>query len=480
MTLRKPTVAFKLVKLAHELYDVIVDETGTPYAVPKKGPQIVAPLTGRGGSLAKRLTAEYFSRYENAPNQNALTSTMQVLEATAVANGRVRVDLRCARTDTGLAIDTGDSAGRVLVVDPTGWRVRAKPPAGVLFRRTRLTAAMPTPSRRGDLGLLRELLNVTDEGWDLVRAWLVMAWLPDVPVPILSATGVQGVGKSFLGRTIVTVVDPSAAPLRSAPKELSDWQTTAAASRVVGIDNISRISEWWSDAMCRAVTGEGSAKRQLYTDDDLHISSFHRAVLLTSIDPGALRGDLAERLLPIELRGGLRRRRSEEWLNAELDRRLPRILGGLLDLVSAVLANPVEPKHLPRMADAAKVMASVDEVLGSHSLDAYRRSQSTMVQVVLEGDPVGGALLQWLPTVGGEWIGTPTELYGALVPWQPPGGRQWPGSPRGLSARLKRLQPQLRDAYGLRITFGRGTAREIRLVWKDAPKPHPSIKSHAR
>ena len=57
--------------------------------------------------------------------------------------------------------------------------------------------------------------------------------------------------------------DASPAALRSVPRDLTEWQTVASASRVVGLDNISRINEELSDAFCRAVTGEGAARRQL-------------------------------------------------------------------------------------------------------------------------------------------------------------------------------------------------------------------------
>ena len=137
----------------------------------------------------------------------------------------------------------------------------------------------------------------------------------------------------------MSLVDPPSAALRSMPHNLGEWQTTAAASRVVGLDNISRIKEEMSDAMCRATTGEGAAKRQLYTDEDLIVQSYRRALLLTSIDPGALKGDLGERLMPVELlKPSIPR--GEEELDAVLARHRPRILGALLDLVAEVLANP--------------------------------------------------------------------------------------------------------------------------------------------
>lgn len=466
----RSTVAQKLVELARRHFDVVIDSTGTSYAVPKEGPRQALRLQGRG-SLQKQLTLIFYNQHGTTPNGQALAATMDVLEATAQYDEPVDVSVRCARTSDGLVIDLGDETGRAIVVTPEGWRVVKAPPAGVLFRRTRLTAPLPRPSHGGKLSTLRKVLSLSDEAWALVRAWLVLAWMPDVPVPILCATGVQGSGKTFLGRALVSVVDPSAAPLRSAPRDPADWQLAASASRVVGVDNISRVSPEWSDALCRAVTGEGTAKRQLYTDDELHISNFRVATLLTSIDPGAVRGDLAERLLPVELRPP-RNRRTEADLNRMLAAALPSVVGGLLDLTAAVLAQPssATPEGF-RMADAAAVMAAIDAVTDGGTLAAYRKAQDSMSGLVLESDPLVPVLLRHLQAEGGRWEGTATDLLLALQSRAGHQVKQWPATARSLSARLRRLAPTLRSAHGLRVTFLRNSARRIRLVWPDCPPP---------
>jgi hypothetical protein len=480
---RKPNQAAQLVDLAHSEYDVVVDVGGQYFAVPKAPPRTAMPLLGRGGALSKRLLLEFYRRTGKTPTPAALTGAVQVLEAEAMDRDRVSVHLRCVRTAKGLVVDLGDAQGRAVVVEGGKWRLAAGPPEGIFFRRTKLTASLPEPSRRGDLDGLRDVLNVTDDGWDLVRAWLVLAWMPHVPVPILSVNGPQGATKTTLGRTLVAIVDPAAAPLRSAPRDLGDWQTTAGASRVVGLDNLSRVPEWLSDALCRAVTGEGAAKRQLYTDDDLIVQTFRRAIVMTSIDPGSLRGDLGERLMPIELRPLRGRRRGEKALNDELRRRLPAILGGVLDLVAEVLANPVRLDRPPRMADAAYIMASVDRATGSSALDAYRRAQASVVETVLESDPLEAALLAFMKSVDGAgWSGTPTELFREVSMYRVHDAKNWPANARTMSERLKRMEPALRSARGVAVKWTRGDRREVRLRWvrrPDGARTHVRLKRHA-
>ena len=49
------------------------------------------------------------------------------------------------------------------------------------------------------------------------------------------------------------------------------------------------------------MTGDGLVRRKLYTDSDLAVLAFKRCIVLTSIDHGALRGDLGDRLLLVDL-----------------------------------------------------------------------------------------------------------------------------------------------------------------------------------
>jgi hypothetical protein len=456
--------ANRVVELARKHYRIVTDPGGVIYAVPKTGPRTALPLGGRGSTLTKRLSREIYDRHGITASPAAMQQALQVIEASAADGDRVDVHLRSARRGHELVIDLSDAAGRVAVVRRGGWRVLQSAPKDVLFRRTALTASMPMPSRRGDLDALRRLLNVTDENWNLIRAWLVMALLPDIPVPILCITGTQGSGKTGLGRMLTEVVDPSTSGLRSPPRDLANWQTTAAASRVVGIDNISTISEWFSDALCRVVTGEGVANRALYTDDEIHVSKFRRAVLLTSIDPGALRGDLTERLLPIELRPLRGRYQSEARLREQFMRDLPVILGGLFDLAATALFGPrVRVARVPRMADAATVFAAVDKAVGSNSLESYRQAQADLSRRVLDADPLAGVIVKYLARRGRTFNGTPTRLYEQLQRVWPRDVGQKPANARALSQRLRRIEPALADAYGITIEQDRSN-RERRIV----------------
>ena len=131
--------------------------------------------------------------------------------------------------------------------------------------------------------------------------------------------------------------------------------------------------------------------------------SFRGAVIaLTSIDAGALRGDLGERLLLVELEPiAPEHRRTEQALNEAYRVAHPEILGALLDLLAAVLGRlaSVRVPKLPRMADFARVLAAVDATLGTDSLTLYAEQGKRIAGEVLDADPVGEVVATWVRTL---------------------------------------------------------------------------------
>jgi len=471
----QPSQADQLVKLARAGYTLGRSRT-EPYAVPHQGPRVALALRGGGNSLRQHLAAAYARSEGKTATTSALADALNTLEGFALDCDPSTVELRLARQVNAdgrerIVLDLGDAAGQTVVAGPDGWQVLDRSP--VVFKRTALTLPLPEPERGGHLEELRDLLNVTDETWPQLVGWLVAAVLPDLPHPIALLTGEQGTGKSTAGRLLVQLLDPSAAPLRSSPKDEETWGVSAAASYVVGIDNISSIPLWMSDAMCRAVTGDGLVRRRLYTDSDVSVLALQRVLVLTSIDAGALRGDLAERLLTVELeRIDTKSRRTDRALNAAWQEAHPRLLGALLDLVCLVMAAlPQAAEDLaehPRMADFAEVLLAVDRVRGTRSLDGYRRAGERLARDVADSDPVAHAVLTLLEGQAFGWHGTSSHLLNELRPLAPdPLPRSWPPDASRLTTHLRRVAPSLR-ASGVELDVRRtNTTREVVLTKVD-------------
>jgi DNA polymerase III delta prime subunit len=462
-----------LVELAEELYDFHQSLEGKPFVVPKGGPSLARFLRGARSTLRAELAATYNERKEGGvPNSEAMSAAMRVIEGRCLRTEPVELHLRLARVGDGIVIDLGDEQGRAVLVKPGEWRHLTELP--VIFRRTKLTAPLPLPVPGGGLEELRGLLNVSDRAWPLLVAYLVATLVPDLPHPVLLLRGEQGTGKTTAARLLSRTVT---AQTRTAPRDTRSWVISVAGAWVVVLDNLSGIQDWLSDAICRAVTGDGWVDRELYTDEELTVISNRRVVVLNSIDPGALRGDLGDRLVPIELQ---RIEEADRRLDREIEEAFrevhPRVLGALLDLLARTLEElpEVELEGFPRMADFAKVVAAVDKVRGTEALEVYLSIRDEIAQEVVGGDPVALAVQRFM-TERGEWSGTATELLRELDPWPKPEG--WPKGPQPLSAALKRAAPSLRQAEEeLRVDVGFGKAdRSTRLITLRNPKRARSL-----
>ncbi|MFJ9375757.1 ATP-binding protein [Streptomyces sp. NPDC101455] len=443
---KPPPAAARIVAMAREQYRFVTSPDGRPYAVALNGPNTALPLRNKGG-LRQRLARQFADAYPGeVASQSALADAMTVLEGLAEDDDPEPVHLRVGCDPAGaVVVDLGSTDGRAVVVTGTGWNVVDRAP--VLFRRSGAMAPMPPPVLDGDgLAKLHALLNMDLPTFHQLVAWLVAAWIPDIPHPILVCKGEQGTGKSKAAQMFINLVDPSPAAKRSAPRDEKAWSRQAFASWALCLDNISVIPPWLSDTLCKAATGDGVVDRALFTDDDVVVLTFRRVLALTTIDAGALAGDLAERVLLLDLQLiGDDRRRSEEELDATFAAVRPAVLGALFDVLACVLAvlPGVRLDTMPRMADFARVLAAVDETQGWNTLGDYLATSANVATDALEGDAFAMAIAHLVDKVG-TWQGTAGQLLEALpVPGVRP--KNWPVDPTRAGGRVKRLAPLLRS-----------------------------------
>ena len=317
----------------------------------------------------------------------------------------------------------------------------------MLFRRTALISPLPIPQRTADgLDRLRELVNVSEPGLRMVVSWLIATLFPDIDHPILSLTGEQGTAKSTCAKILVGPLDPSPAPLRKAPKDAQDWTVQAAASWMAMLDNVSVIQPWFSDTLCRTVTGDGEVKRSLFTNDDVSVLAFQRVIGMNTIDAVAMRGDLGERLLLVELDPIPKsKRRPKAAVMAAYEAARPAILGALLELAAKVLAAlpTIEAKERPRLADYAKILAALDHVTGLETLLEFFALADEITEAVIEADPFAEAIRAFVQDKG-EWTGTAGAQLELVTP-PDGGGKNWPSTSTVAGGELRRNAPAQRQ-----------------------------------
>lgn len=480
LNVEKPTVSQVLLTLAHQRYRVAASTDGGVFALELDGPNIAWPLKSEYRGVRQQLAHMYWEATGRVANTAAQADAMAVLEGSAANSPPEQVWLRIGQHADGYVLDLGTPDGRAVVITPDGWHIADRSP--VVFRRNELTLELPDPERGADPRLLLDVLNVAESDAPALLGWLIAALVPDIPHPILLLTGEQGTGKSTAADLLVQLIDPTKAPLLTPSKDVREWIHAAAGSWVVAVDNLSSVPQWLSDSLCRAATGDGQRTRSLYTDDNYSVRQFRRCVILTGIALDNWRGDLAERLLTVELRRITPTQRcTESDLRDRYGDIRPRVLGGLLDVLSGVLAvrQQVIVPDLPRMADFARLLAAIDAVTGWDSLKAYRATAGNVAADVVSSDPVAAAVVELLEARS-EWSGTTTELLDLLAERTGHDGRApkgWPATPAALGSRLKGMAQALL-AVGVNYEQARtGSTRRVHLSRSDTTPAQPSLVS---
>lgn len=448
----QPTQAQTLIELASDARLFHAPDDTAFASIPVKGHTETWPV--RSGSFRRWLVRRFFRRTNKPPSTQAINDTLSLLEARAQFDGEsVPVSTRLAGFGTNIYLDRGAPSWDCLEITADAWRVLEQSP--VSFRRAKGMAALCRPVAGGSLENLQEFLNLPDdEAFILVVAWLIAAFRPTGPYPILILLGEQGSAKSTTARVLRSMLDPSTAPVRTMPRDERDLMIAAQNAWILAFDNLSGVPSWLSDAFCRLATGGGFSTRQLYSDDEEKIFDAQRPLLLNGIEELTTRQDLLDRALIVTLPPiPESKRRTEQQLWAEVEAAKPKLLGALLNAVSTGLRRLPKTRleTSPRMADFATWVTAAEPALPwieGAFLRAYVGNRAEAVDMALESDLVATAIHSLMSGLS-EWNGTATDLLKDLGNHASEHTRQsraWPKSPRVLSGRLRRAATFLRSA----------------------------------
>jgi hypothetical protein len=400
----------------------------------------------------------FYERHEKSVNPTALSTAQGHLSAYAKYKGKAYpVALRAAEHDGKVYIDLCDDGWRAVEVTDRGWVVVDESP--VRFYRKPGMLALPVPEPGGSVEELRSVLNLpkvegNDDAFVLTVAWLVAALWPKGPYPVLAVNGEPGSAKTTFCKYLRGLTDPSEAPFCGVPKCEEDLMIAAHNSWTVCFDNLSGIRTELSDNLCKLATGAGFRTRALFTNDGEKIISVARPCLINGIEDIVQRSDLVDRALRLMLPTIPEdERRPESEVNAEFERVRSRVLGALLDAVSAAVRNLPATKldELPRMADLALLITAAEEALPwakGEFVEAYKHNRKDMNDVALDDSPIAQHLMSAVDDQGGVWAVTYKELLRNLnlrcTDEAVKKSSDWPKTPKKLSNDLRMLAPVLR------------------------------------
>ena len=469
---KRETQAETLIGITQAEAELFHNELGEPYArLSIEGHREIWRCRTKG--FRRWLVGRMWVAHNKVPNSEATSMALSVIEAKACYEGNAyKLSNRVAQEEGVIWYDLADKRWRAVRITAEGWSIEDNPP--ILFTRYAHQQEQAEPVHDGDPHRLLDFVNVNDEDMCLLLlVYAVTCFISNIPHPVPILHGPQGSGKSSVFRVLRRLIDPSAIEVLSFPRDVNELIQKLSHHWVALFDNVTTLQIWQSDALCRAVTGEGFSKRQLYTDDDDIIYNFRRCVGLNGINVAATRADLLDRSILIGLDRIPPDQRREEvkfWSSFEAAR--PEILGGIFDTLSRAMAilPHIQVAQLPRMADFARWGCAIAEALG-HSADEFLRAYDANIRAqneeVLHDHAVASAVLALIEK-GDEWSGTPSELLQTLEQTAEEQkidtrAKSWPKAPNVLTRRLNEVRTNLADA-GIAVEVSRSAKRTITIL----------------
>ena len=498
----KSTKSQLVLKTAKSSYNkLFVDEYRVPHAaVTINGHMEVVPLKSK--RFRNWIAGIVYRESGTVVDSQTIKDIIGVLSAEAEFNNEeaIKLDLRVAartvNSKTAWYIDLTNKDWEFIEINSKGWRIVSNL---IIFRRFTNQSPQVYPSREYASDILDRFtkllldVNVKEEYKQdyrlLLKCYVICALIPDIPKPVLMPNGHQGGAKSTLMESVKTVIDPSIIKTLSFPTDVNELIQQLYHNYVAYYDNVSRLPDWISDQVCRAVTGSGSSKRVLYSDDEDFIYTLKRCVGLNGVNLAATKPDILDRGINFRVkRISDEDRRLERDIKNEFEAMRPQLFGCILDVLVKILKwkeeiGGLNLDRLPRMADFAECAEMVSRCLGNENgafLKAYQNNINLQIEEIIESSQVATCLAHWFDEVWPnsankdngektkEWTGTATELIQILecvaetlkVSTK---SKYWPKSPSSLSRRLNEIAVTMKE-IGISIEFVRGGRGKVRTI----------------
>jgi hypothetical protein len=440
--------------------------------------------------FSRLLAKLYYDSTGKVMPSDAINNAVNILQAKAEFEGeKYPLSVRVAAYNNLKEIDEknafeiyydlADSKRRCVKISNKKWEVVHSPPIPLFVKYNQIEQGIPVSSYPSDiLDKLIDLTNVKKaRDRKLLKVYVITLFIPDIPHAILLLHGDKGAAKSTLEKLIKLLVDPTKPILLTIPKDRTEFIQQAYHNHVIYYDNLKYIPNWFSDEVCKIVTGVGSTKRKLYSDDEDIVYELKRCLGVNGINISLTEPDALDRSILIELEriddGNLE---EKEIINKLLEIR-PQILGCIFDVIvrAMQIKSSLTIRKLPRMADFAlwgeaiaramnykenEFLSLYKQNIGQQNIEAIEfNSLATAIvrlveswdnkqegeQIINEKQYDPQTLLDKLNLVAAEY-GIDTSNY-----------HEWPKDIKWLSRRLKIIRSNLLEGLGIDVIVKRNT-----------------------
>lgn len=323
------------------------------------------------------LRYSYYDQTGNNHGKDAYTLALLLIKSEAMHGDTPRETTftRIAMVDDILYYDLTTPDWTALKITKDSVKVVPLDLSSPVFVRTQsqISQIMPVFDGKNALNDLMILLRIRLGERHIFKIHLISMFLEGFPIPIMSIVGEHGSIKSTISKSVKRIVDPSGAMTISMSGKTEDLVLSFHNRYCVCFDNVSKLVQITSDILCKAITGDGNAKRKLYTDSDEIIYDYKRKIILNGISPNLEFPDLVDRNITyITEKVSENERITEEEFDKKFNDLLPSILGQIFQTLSNAMnlydSVKKEIKQLPRMADFAIWGECISRTLGYDSL----------------------------------------------------------------------------------------------------------------
>ena len=209
----------------------------------------------------------------------------------------------------------------------------------------------------------------------LIKVWTISLLIPNIPHPILILHGEKGSSKSTFCKYQKRLIDPDRIEINNIPNDKSEFVQQLHHNYLSIYDNVKYLPPWFSDEVCKAVTGGGNSKRTLYTNDDDTIYNYKRSLIVSGINNWLTETDALDRSIIIEFgRIPDHLRKEEDEIEAAFERMKPQLFAYLLDILSGALQikSQIKLSNLPRMADFTVWGEAIARTMGYKDMEFVR------------------------------------------------------------------------------------------------------------
>lgn len=336
----------------------------------------------------KFIREKYMEATNEIASQTSVACIQKELSARALDGPLHDPQIRVNEHGGKLYLNMGD--WRVVEIGPEGWALQDHAPFPII--RQPHSLLLPDPVRGGSMADLRPFVNADDKQFKMVVAYILAALRKSLEYPILFLHGAPDVGKTTMTNLISSLVDPTYSTGADLPADKKDLGIHALHRHLVAFDNLSKLSNDLSDALCRLGTGYTAMFRKLYSNNELFSYTLYRPVIFNGIADVIWRDDLARRAMVITL-DAPKIKVGPDRFKIKFEEARPRIFGALLDALSCamrnyrdiVLAND-KIYGLRSVAEWAEAAASALGWEPGEFTEIYNENQVVTSQLLMEAD----------------------------------------------------------------------------------------------